>query len=359
MSYLDNKFNIPEFIKEKKLIEMAMSMRYEELIDFIVAEIALDAKRSSGGSVNQAFINRQVSAIIRALELDLAFSTLQVIEKSFEEGQSHYVSTAFLLTMSQALKTKKDADEQVLPAGIGSSGKKDETIAKVAEITLRKNGMSKKDAQEFTSKGRHQRSHVERLFNDTFGDILLATQNTEENIKKVVRDAVADVTQYHNLMARGYKDQAEDLLERLTKQGLTKRIVEDGFVGIVDKAGRRWDLETYSKMVVQTKTNQSFRRGLEFEAMEQGFDLAVISSHGAKDACSNWEGVVVSLSGRSKDYPYIRDVEATNEIFHPNCKHSLHGIRDIDQLHADDISKHHSNMQKVEGYEDREYRRVN
>lgn len=358
MSYLDKKFSIPEFIKEKNLVERALNMRYEELVDYIVKEISIEAKEYVIGGINQAVINRKVSAIIRALELDLSLITAQIIEKSFEEGQTHYIATTFLMTTAQAVRGLKGSEEKGLPAGVGSVGKGEDTLAKVAELTLRKNGMSKKDARELTSKGVQQRAHVERLFNDTFGDILLATQNTEESIKKVVREAVADVTQYHNLMARGYADQAEDLLERLSKQGLSKRIVEDGFVGIIDKAGRRWDLETYSKMVVQTKTNQAFRRGLEYEAEEQGFDLAVISSHGAKDACRNWEGVVVSLSGNTKGYPALSDVEATNEIFHPNCRHSIHGIREVDQLHTDDIAKHRSNMQKVAGYQDRVYRRV-
>lgn len=377
---MDDKFDLPDYSKDQKLFKRTMSMRYKEIVDYIVSQLALNEEGTSNYNYNQADINRHVTEIVRELEKDIAVQTEQVIEKSFLDGQAHHLATAYHMSKRAAKKlvkkinsgtketTKLTESEMVKPNNAVDYSKPSYSenfntdsdigvLEKMAKLTLKKNGVTKKDTLKIISQGKIQKNFMRALMSDTYEDILYATHNTEESLKRVVRESVRDVVQYHGLLNNGYSDQATDLKKRLTKKGLSERIVKDGFVGVIDRAGRKWDLGTYSDMVVKTKTNQSFMQGVQYEAEELGMDLAVISSHGAKDKCRNWEGVVVSLSGKTEGYPSLADVKATNEIFHPNCEHKLHSIRNLDQLHVDDIKKHKINMQKVKGYKNRVYKR--
>ena len=361
MSILDKKIGLPDFTADQAFMRQAMTMRYQEILTYITDKLALDADGKPKNSYNQADINRQVSVIIRKLEKDIAVETEKTVSKAFLAGQSHHLATAYLLSKAEAKKIVgaegKDAveDSQGVPTPVYKDSPSKRTLNKMAKATLKKNGVSQADTLKLITEGKAQKKMMQALMSDTFGDILLATHNTEDSIKKVVREAVRDVTQYKGLLDSGYKEQADLLKDKLTKQGLSKSIVKDGFVGVTDRANRKWDLNTYSNMVVKTKTNQAFRQGLMYEAEEQGNDLAVISSHGATDKCKSWEGVVVSLTGKTRGYPALSEVIATNEIFHPNCEHSLHGLRELNQLDDKDIKQHKSNMQKVKGYKNRAY----
>jgi hypothetical protein len=128
--------------------------------------------------------------------------------------------------------------------------------------------------------------------------------------------------------ARGRKIMSKGLIEELTKQGLSKSIKEEGFVGIVDKKGRQWELNRYVDMVVRTKYKQARFEGMRTKAVEDGYDLAVVSSHGAKDKCRKYEGMVISMNGQTAGYPTYQELRRSNEIFHPNCKHTIFPIRD-------------------------------
>ncbi|MNC62751.1 Phage minor capsid protein 2 [compost metagenome] len=114
-----------------------------------------------------------------------------------------------------------------------------------------------------------------------------------------------------------------DLLQRM-RQTLGSAID----TGIIDAAGRRWKPEVYVEMVTRTKMNATHREATINEAVGRGAYYAVISRHGAADACRNWEGRVVKLTPDAPgEYPYVGDLPR-REIFHPNCRHVLSPIRD-------------------------------
>lgn len=57
--------------------------------------------------------------------------------------------------------------------------------------------------------------------------------------------------------------------------------------------------------------------------VSNGYDLARISSHGAKDRCAKWEGKVISITGSTEGYPSFADTYVSGDIWHPNCRHYL------------------------------------
>lgn len=184
------------------------------------------------------------------------------------------------------------------------------------------------------------RDTVEALIADTYHDLLLATQNTERKVKALVREVVADQLRMKAIQATGRVTTSKAIVETLTKAGLSDRVKAEGFIGIVDKAGRKWNLSTYADMVVRTKLSQAHIEGTRTEAIERGVDLAIISNNGAQDACRHYEGMVISMNGLTPGFPTYAELRKTNKIFHPNCKHKVTPIRDLSLLPEPVRAKH-------------------
>lgn len=191
------------------------------------------------------------------------------------------------------------------------------------------------------------RNNVEALINDTYTDLLAATQNTERKIKQLVRTAVGDTIRVKAIEQLGRRTTRNAVTERLTRAGMSQRLQDEAWVGIVDKAGRRWNLSTYTEMVVRTKLQQAHLEGNRVEMLERGIDLAVVSSHGAKDACSLYEGMVISMNGMTPGYLTYEDIRSSGDIFHPNCQHTVHALRDFSLLPQSLQEKHQQRMQEL------------
>lgn len=186
-----------------------------------------------------------------------------------------------------------------------------------------------------------------QLLADTMDDLLFATNNTKKSIKRVVREITTKHLQLNALQGESYKTIKRLIIKDLQKEGLSKTIKENAFVGIVDKGGKRWGLKNYSDMVVKTKTHQAYIEGLKTQALETGKDLALIPKKGAVDPCKNFEGIIISLNGLDPNYPSYEQLKATNLIFHPRCKHNPIPIGSIDQLHDDHIKDHEQAMDQL------------
>ena len=184
-----------------------------------------------------------------------------------------------------------------------------------------------------------------QLIADTMEDLLFATNNTKKNIKKTIRDTVAKHIQLNALQGESYKTIKSLIIKDLQKKGLSEKIQKTGFVGVIDKSGRKWGLKNYTDMVVKTKTHQAYIEGLKAQAMETGRDLAVIPHKGATDPCKHFEGMIISLTGVTKGYPTYEQLKATNLIFHPRCKHNVIPIASAEALHEEDL-KHHKEQIK-------------
>lgn len=188
---------------------------------------------------------------------------------------------------------------------------------------------------------------VEALVNDTYADLLLATQNTERKVKAMVRNIVGKTMRLRAIQQQGRVSTTKALAEELSARGLSKTLDSEAWVGIVDKAGRRWDLTTYSQMVVRTKLNQAWVEGVKVETLERGVDLAQISSHNADDACRHFEGMVVSLHGLTPGFLTYDELRQSQLIWHPNCKHKVFPIRDFDLLNDQQKAKHEAKVKEA------------
>ncbi len=197
------------------------------------------------------------------------------------------------------------------------------------------NSVNLTDAARMASFSKLATGTLNSLISDTYQDLLFATQNTSRKVKSLVREVVSEQMRIKAAQQLGRSTMNRAIINDLTKKGLSKKVKEDGWIGIVDKAGRRWNLTTYADMVVRTKLQQSYIEGVRVEGLERGIDLAVISSHGASDACGNYEGAIISLNGITPGYPTYAELKASGEIFHPNCTHTVSSLRSPDLLPKD------------------------
>lgn len=158
---------------------------------------------------------------------------------------------------------------------------------------------------------------------------------------KVVNNAVANY-QKGGITWMQAKQQAIDDMRR---QGITH---------FVDRAGRRWQIDTYAEMCVRTGIANASRAGFDQSMEERGIDLVYVSGHpGACPLCVPWEGVVLSRNGDG-EHPTVDEAMSAG-LFHPNCGHVLfeyiEGFSKLRKYDSPENSELYKNRQKQRAME--------
>lgn len=112
---------------------------------------------------------------------------------------------------------------------------------------------------------------------------------------------------------------AQNMRDNLAKQGIT---------GFVDKAGKEWNMTSYTDMVARTSTMETFRQGTANEYLENDIDLVQINNvitPTTCEVCRKYAGKIISLTGKTPGYPTLDEITAEG-MFHPNCIHSYHVV---------------------------------
>lgn len=306
-------------------------------------------------------IYREVDQMLFDMEWDITDSLYQGIENvvvnSMAEG-------AFAIASKWTKEEARNYLDGTLPGNLYGDMPRPNYVQQSEQVLKalarkRLDGViTPKDAKEaIISTGLHSQM-TRSLYEDTYQDILMATRNTNNRLKKVIRDITMEVLQTDGILAQNNRTIARHLYERISEDSIYKRLSKDGLVGIVDAGGKRWRLDVYTKMVINTKLTDAHLQATKLTAEDTGMDLAVISHNATTvDACLNWEGVVVSVNGNTPGYPVLDDAIATNEVFHPNCRHHLSLIRSIDDLTPAQRAEHEKKLPAVAEPEKRPYRR--
>ncbi|PAW43725.1 hypothetical protein CKQ69_30970 [Bacillus toyonensis] len=195
------------------------------------------------------------------------------------------------------------------------------------------------------------RTRLNKMISQTQDDLLKATHNTQNNIKQLVRTVVSK-----EISGTGYggkigkqKHMAARIEKQLRKQFLDNGI-KDCDVAIIDKAKRKWKLKTYSSMVTRTKMNDAYISAIREESLQDGSDLAIISTKpDTADECKNYEGMVISLNGLTAGYLTYEEIKKSKACFHPNCGHFVRPIGGIDWIPKNLLIIHEKQMSKYRG----------
>jgi hypothetical protein len=184
------------------------------------------------------------------------------------------------------------------------------------------------EARTIVVLNRLNRDFIKTAIADTQDDLLQVTQNVSRKVRTTIRQVTAEAMRAN--LSQGIN--TTDSIKRDILRDLRQRLGESLNTGIIDAAGRRWKPEVYVETVTQTKLAQTQRESAINDALGRNAYYGVISSHGAKDLCRNWEGRIVKLTPDAEgDYPYYGSLP-NREIFHPRCKHVVSPVRRPDRL---------------------------
>lgn len=116
---------------------------------------------------------------------------------------------------------------------------------------------------------------------------------------------------------------------REIKKYIVSLFKEEGLIALTDRAGKTWQLDTYTEMLIRTKSVEARNTGLINRSLENDNDLVQVSDHsGECELCRPWEGKILSITGRTKGYPTLLEAQ-TSGLFHPNCRHAINVYSDI------------------------------
>jgi hypothetical protein len=184
------------------------------------------------------------------------------------------------------------------------------------------------EARKIVVFNRLNREFIKTAVADTQDDLLQVTQNINRKVRTTIRQVTAEAMRSN--LTQGIN--TTDSIKRDLLRVLRERLGDSINTGIIDAAGRRWRPEVYAETVVQTKLAQAQRESAVNDALGRNAFYGVISSHGARDLCRNWENKVVKLTPDAPgDMPYYGALP-NREIFHPRCKHVISPVRRPDRL---------------------------
>ena len=190
-------------------------------------------------------------------------------------------------------------------------------------IAKHETGLAISELQEFRDALSHAREwhyaysekQVEHACQDVYDHIAGQTTRMKEQIKRELREDAADVFRLASVLGTSKKNAYRQLRDKtLTKSPDFK---------FTDKAGKKWDGKVYLDMLTHTVMSQAQISAYTNTLTNEGHDLVKIPQNGAKDACRNWEGKILSLTGATPGFPTLAEAKASGEIFHPRCRHRI------------------------------------
>lgn len=156
--------------------------------------------------------------------------------------------------------------------------------------------------------------HIQRLILEANGIMKGASMQILRKAEDIYKAVVTDST---SMMLTGVEtrlDAAQRALNTFAAKGIT---------GFVDKAGRNWEMASYVEMAIRTVSSRAALQGHIDRSSELDHDLMMVSSFGKTcPICAPWEGVPLSISGKTPGYASLAAAKASG-LFHPNCKHTL------------------------------------
>ena len=168
-------------------------------------------------------------------------------------------------------------------------------------------------------------------FSKKYLDDILAEINPSAATKKI--GVNAGVSSMMNEDIRAIRSVVTDVIREGAIEGYTGRelnkIMRERLEKVkptavfIDKAGRKWNTESYFSMLNRTLHTQVARQTYQSSVADAGFDLVKVVgiSNDADSPCVPYQGEVLSLSGNSKKYTSMAEAEA-NGLHHPNCIHT-------------------------------------
>lgn len=132
------------------------------------------------------------------------------------------------------------------------------------------------------------------------------------------------------------KSATRSMTGNITMQQAVAEIAKEwgqiGIPALIDKAGKRWSVEAYVRMVT-LNTSKNVAVQMQNDRLDDyGLDLVEISSHvGSRPSHIDYQGKIFSRSGKSKKYPSLLKTsygDIDGIVTGTNCQHKMYGYMD-------------------------------
>jgi len=215
------------------------------------------------------------------------------------------------------------------------------TLRKIDKILRKLDKQTQQWLEKELTKYYKENASIATKLADEVGLEVLDRFTTIDN--EAIKSIVDGSLQYYREASSGVKREAMRMLDVAAREqiktiiaegkisgddraAITGRIAEklkENFTTLIDKSGRRWDIETYAELLTRTSAVRAANEGIQNRLLQSGYDLVQVSQHmGACELCTPWEGKILSINGKHPNYPSVAEAEMAG-LFHPNCRHRL------------------------------------
>lgn len=265
-----------------------------------------------------------VTAYMRMLFLRTEQEIINVINRKRSVGHVDYAEVAALERVQKILQSMIDQSWAYVPAMI-------EKIFYHSDKDASGYSNARKMTETFSAP---RISIIQQLTDNLLGELTEASETAYESVRKVYTIARLEADPFRETaLKQVLRKEAAGTPWINSSQAMVQEIQNKGITAFVDKAGRKWSLQSYGNMAVRTTARQAQVAAL---LAADDYDLWQIVKVGSTcKVCAALEGRVYSKSGMNPDYPPLSlafgkvdpdgadDLTNTYLNIHPNCLHSL------------------------------------
>lgn len=348
----EKRAEIRTYNMEQRHISLLVARNFVQLRNYLVAELSKDGQ-SNSRKINQVIersmailkqeVAERVDALTAKIVLDaVAQQAIAIYDELTTEDIEHFKA---------GMEETKEERAQKEGESVARYAVTLLSLRKIAQRKRKKQGMTLTVARNIAADERGLAT-IAREAGKASGNINkkleMALDTHSYSMQQTAKKIATEQAELVRLQKVGMDtERIKVLQQRTTQKAIKETLQREAQIGLVDAQGKRWKVGHYVQTTLKSDLNDAYLAGVSSIARNYGSDLAVISSHNAKDDCRKWEGVVVSLNGETPGYLTLGDAKRSKEIFHKNCQHSVHLIRNEKLLHADDLRKHRVNEANI------------
>lgn len=264
--------------------------------------------------MNQKTANKQHRQLLKQAEMSVnaAYAVYYVQVRSFlKDSMTEDEQLSFRFTEAYILSQLNLYEEELR-----------NSLTEVADTLLKK-------ATELAAE--HYRKEIEELnalyFLESLSDrdaIITTLTQVGSNVTLRIQQIIKRLYRQNVLqVVAELRNQRLPAIQLPTADEFLSEIEVYGLVAIIDRAGRKWKPDVYTKMYLITQMMELNKKVIAEVGKPFGHDLARIAGPPVDNPCNKWIGTVISMTGKTEGYVTYQQVKDTGECFHPNCQHFL------------------------------------
>ena len=155
---------------------------------------------------------------------------------------------------------------------------------------------------------------INLIFSETMEDMALRTQQIGSQTKRFIRNTAQQALSKASLKGEGFAKVYKEIQDKFS---------ENAEFAFIDNAGRKWQGDTYAKMLTRTKLRDVQETVYQDKLVENGIDLIVVDNNGENtcESCLSYSDSILSLSGTTAGFETWQEArnKKGSHLAGPNC----------------------------------------